>query len=84
MKLRPIGLIPTRWHVQQIAAAHPDLTHIDFSGAQLVGGSTMHEVMLQWPDAVVTGLEGFYLEEWNAVKASVNSDEFKRNSGQTS
>lgn len=85
MNLRPIGLICTRWHVEQLAAfCEETVTDIDFSKADVVGASTWHQVILSFPDARITGLKGWNKEQYLWVLDSINSDEFKKNQGDIS
>lgn len=79
MILKLNGLICTRWHVEQIAKEHTDVTEIDFSGADIVGASTMHQFMGSFPDAKMIGLDGFNKTLYEMVLDVTNSDEFKHN-----
>ena len=71
MKLRPIGMIPTRWHVEQLAKEVSDVTEIDLSKAEVIGASAMHQFLLSFPGAEITGLEGWNKQQYEWVMAAV-------------
>lgn len=82
MKLKPLGMIPTRWHVEMLAkSCEETVTDIDLSEADVIGGSTMHQFLVSFPNAAFTGLTGWNKQEYDWVIESINSDEFKRNQG---
>lgn len=82
MILKLKGRVVTRYAVEQLAALNPDVTEVDVSAVEVIGASTMHQFMLSFPDAQITGLEGFNAELHEMVSEMINSDEFKRNQNQ--
>ena len=81
MILKLDGLIATRYAVEQLAKDNPDVTEIDCSNVKLIGVSTIHQFMLSFPDARMTGLSGWNKENYDWVIEVINSEEFKRNQG---
>jgi hypothetical protein len=72
-------LICTRWHVEQLAKDNHHVTEIDFTLAQIAGVSTMHQFVLSFPNAKLTGLEGWNAKQYEWVVEAINSEEWKRN-----
>ena len=82
MMLKPIGMIPTRWHVEQLAKfCEEPVTDIDLSDCQIIGASTMHEMIVRFPHAAFTGLEGFNETLYEVVLEAIHSPEWQRNQG---
>ena len=79
MILKPTGRICTRFAVEQLVAAHPDVEEIDFSEVDVYSTSAMHQFVSSYPNAKMSGLEGWNKDQYDWVIAVINSDEFKRN-----
>ncbi len=78
MILKLTDLICTRYAVEQLAKQHVDVVEVDFSGANIAGASTMHQFMLSFPDAALTGLEG-----WNKTLYEMVLDTLDTQKGQS-
>lgn len=78
MILKPTGLICTRYQVQKIAAQNADVTEVDFSEAEVIGVSTMHQFLLSFPGAQMTGLYEWNKEQYDMVLQFLDEIEQRR------
>lgn len=60
------GFILTREQVTELAQENPDVTEVDLTDAKVYSASAMHELVLRFPNATMTGVEGYNKEtyEW--------------------
>jgi hypothetical protein len=70
--LKLVGFVISRHQITELASAHPDVTEVDFTHAKVYSASAMHELVLRFSSATMTGLEGYNKEtyEWvlDAIK----------------
>lgn len=76
------GMIATRYAVQELAKQHPGVTQIDFSRVEFVGFTAMHQILVSFPDATLTGMTGFVKEQYDSVLEVTGSDEWNKNQGE--
>jgi hypothetical protein len=81
-KLRLTGMIATRYTVQCLAEEHKGVTDIDFTNCEFVGFTAMHQLLISFPDATLTGMTGFVKEQYDAVIEVTGSDEWKNQGGE--
>jgi hypothetical protein len=81
-KLALKGMIATRYAVQCLAEEHKDVTDIDFTNVEFVGFTAMHQILLSFPGATLTGMTGFVKEQYDAVIEVTGSDEWKNQGGE--
>lgn len=67
MILKPAGTIISRRAVERLAADNPDVTEVDLSETDVIGGSTMHQFICSFSSATFTGLEGWNKQEYEWV-----------------
>lgn len=48
--------IVTRYQVERLTEANPDVSEVDFSAVEVYSASAMHEMMLRYPVAKFTGM----------------------------
>lgn len=80
-KLALKGMIATRYTVQCLAEEHKDVTEIDFSRVEFVGFTAMHQILVSFPGATLTGMTGFVKEQYESVLEVTGSDEWKNQGG---
>jgi hypothetical protein len=65
--LKPTGMIISRQEVERLAAAHPDVTELDLSEANIIGGSAMHQMIASFAGATFTGMDDWTKEQYGWV-----------------
>lgn len=80
-KLALKGMIATRYTVQCMAQEYANVTDIDFTQVEFVGFTAMHQILVSFPGATLTGMTGFVKEQYDAVIEITASDEWKKNQG---
>lgn len=73
MILKPTGRIISRSEVEKLAAAHPNVTELDLSEVEVLGGSAMHQFVASFAGATFTGLEGWNKQEYEWVMKAVEN-----------